>query len=200
MKEMQRYEYCSTCICPLPKADGRCLLVLGMALLADAEAAISIADQRGREQQHDDVRDEDIPRVQAAIYTGNRLESVCIGGIEFIPASDSTGYISGQRAMLAKCIAEVDACFIDDDAAWNQPLVQAWNMLRFLQEAMTDNAKEKKMPEINNITVPVSIEMRVCLTADDGTVTHVLDEDLRTAIETLARAALDKARREGNVK
>jgi hypothetical protein len=78
-----------------------------LALASDAEAAISAAEQRGREQQNDDVRDEDIPRVQAAIYTGNRLESVCIGGIEFIPDDKSrinsylwVGWAIGVASML----------------------------------------------------------------------------------------------------
>jgi hypothetical protein len=44
MTDMQRFGYCSTCVCPLPKADGR------WVLLADAEAAIAAAFRAGMEQ------------------------------------------------------------------------------------------------------------------------------------------------------
>ena len=71
MSDMQRFGYCSTCVCPLPKADGR------WVLLADAEAAIAAAFQGGMGQM--------------------------IGGIEQV------SYDKGQRYMLARCLAAVEA-------------------------------------------------------------------------------------------
>ena len=88
MSDMQRFGYCSTCVCPLPKADGR------WVLLADAEAAISAAFRAGMEQMIGGIE-------QVSYDNGQRdMLAKCIAAVDGLDKYHH-GQIDGSRALAA---------------------------------------------------------------------------------------------------
>jgi hypothetical protein len=88
MTNMQRYGYCSTCVCPLPKDDGR------WVLLADAEAAISAAFQSGMDQMIGGIE-------QVSYDKGQRdMLAKCIEAVDGLDKYHH-GQIDGSRALAA---------------------------------------------------------------------------------------------------